>query len=441
MFTEVWDVDHFESLRMGIRKDCWIVLQGDDSQAKRNLSQALREQAILRGSYRFFSVDADSKAAEKLGEVVKQFGITPLSAPFMVVEIGDVSQGYAIRNAQQVVTNLYICLAHRSALLVLGYTPETEEQSIFLGDISYYLTNLGVPIICRNSDIFAYDAENTLRHNFLLPHPANGYIYVTVLINPSCPEVDKEIRRVFSVCMTGNPYLAYAGHGDDEGDWILRDDHFALNDLCDSMVAGNAQITQMTRDSQSGDIELNCCYGARWLEESLSSQTNLYQKEGHNLLTRIRLPAGPVQPIEISGLWQAAVDNGNIRGARGCLLPPHPLGTKNVKEYADPQILVFPANSGDCSLLSVGKFNLLIDGGLLSQLCCWPYLRRLPTALTGILVSHVDQDHVTGILSLSRTMAETSDTIGCAPSISIARKISAGMGKPFCGAIGALAKV
>ncbi|KAJ3181732.1 Microtubule-associated protein 1A [Geranomyces variabilis] len=351
----------------------------------------------------------------------------------MIVAKGGAHVGFSLQpeaseteTIHQISQNLEICLVQRAAILVLGHTQDKNEQKLFLDDIGNFLEEMGVGDDAERQKIrqkITYDPASTTRHEELrLPCKGNVLAFgaLTVLINPSCPEVETEIENLLSVPMTGDLYIAYAGHGDDDGDWVLRDDHFSLEDLANCMKAGNAKNPGSTKFTQSGVVDLNSCYGAKWASDSLEHHKDMYGQEGNNIFTRLRLqPMGNPKPIGLEGLWGRISADGSsgVRSGTGIVLSTPPSNECNISDFTEPHVLVFPANRGDCTLVSVGKFNLLIDGGLMGQLCCWSYIRRLKRPLTGIVVSHIDQDHITGALSLSKTYLEPpmTLTVECPP--------------------------
>jgi len=70
---------------------------------------------------------------------------------------------------------------------------------------------------------------------------------------------------------------------------------------------------------------------------------------------------------------------------------------------SDPQLIVFPAHRGDSTLFRWHNFNMLVDGGLLTDPpCFWETVRRLPNdqKLDIVVVTHFDADHISGILRL-----------------------------------------
>lgn len=72
---------------------------------------------------------------------------------------------------------------------------------------------------------------------------------------------------------------------------------------------------------------------------------------------------------------------------------------------SNPYLVVFPGANGDSTLFRWGEFNMLVDGGLKSfesPPCFWSTVSQLPKnqALDVVVVTHYDEDHIKGVLSL-----------------------------------------
>lgn len=73
--------------------------------------------------------------------------------------------------------------------------------------------------------------------------------------------------------------------------------------------------------------------------------------------------------------------------------------------YSQMQIQIFPVGCGDSLLVSIGNYHLLIDGGIQKKYSdnLKPYLQMLHAkgqVLSKVIVTHLDNDHIGGILSL-----------------------------------------
>ena len=68
-------------------------------------------------------------------------------------------------------------------------------------------------------------------------------------------------------------------------------------------------------------------------------------------------------------------------------------------------IKIFPSNQGDCLLINSGKKNILVDGGMAKSFKeqVSPELAKMRTAgekIDLVCVSHIDEDHIAGILEM-----------------------------------------
>lgn len=72
---------------------------------------------------------------------------------------------------------------------------------------------------------------------------------------------------------------------------------------------------------------------------------------------------------------------------------------------SDIRLKIYPAQNGDSFLLSVGKIHLLIDGGYSNtyEIFIRQDLKNIANsgeALSHVIVTHIDQDHISGLLRL-----------------------------------------
>ena len=82
------------------------------------------------------------------------------------------------------------------------------------------------------------------------------------------------------------------------------------------------------------------------------------------------------------------------------------------------ELTLFPASKGDCLLLRSSRgTSILIDGGMKASFRdeVAPHLGSLVSDLDLVCVSHIDNDHVNGIVAMFEMLEHGAGSLGIAP--------------------------
>eukprot|EP00020_Sapocribrum_chincoteaguense_P002193 CAMPEP_0170751668 /NCGR_PEP_ID=MMETSP0437-20130122/11571_1 /TAXON_ID=0 /ORGANISM="Sexangularia sp." /LENGTH=796 /DNA_ID=CAMNT_0011090713 /DNA_START=36 /DNA_END=2426 /DNA_ORIENTATION=- len=282
-------------------------------------------------------------------------------------------------------TELRALLSNTTYVFFIGHSAHEEERVAFLRDV-FDATNVQWE-----------DLPNGSRSTKILDDGAFVAVFYSLLHREVC----RALRWTLRWCR-GWSTIHYAGHGRENGDWVLHDDDLTLSDFCDALKDGMVQSNEMS----TGVVNLRCCHGGRWTKESLEQELeHMYAAETSHFFARIRLDG-------VDGQVALTNDEGT-NSVRGVQTMGIDLGA-NVKDprliVDSPRLLCFPAMNGECYLFVTklrddSTYGLLYDGGRQVRACAWPILSRCDRV--DVVSSHVDNDHITGLLSIFRTVTES----------------------------------
>ncbi|KAI9142761.1 beta-lactamase-like protein [Paraphysoderma sedebokerense] len=277
-------------------------------------------------------------------------------------------------------------------IVITGARLHPDDADYFSKDIPLALTKFQIDVKGYLPEAYFFPSEDNSRIEMypMLQAPNHIWCHVLVLNDPSRATVMAELRDMLVRRIL------------DLSTWYIA---LTLQDMRE--VAGSIQ--RMRTTDVGGMILLNSCNGDVWAvahHETWICQVRFSAPiQGDVPIEGILADSGILQVsdrirgvLEKSKHVEAFLEHFNHTATQANV-------SQTSNKLSDNSIYIFPAGKGDSSLLLLDKKSFLIDGGYNQDTCYGRTISKLKH-LDAVVLTHVDEDHIKGFLTMFEAIAE-----------------------------------